>query len=231
MKNWMKIYFGWLDLTDENEVEWAINYLTEHDVYPSVALRNRDASFIHFLVPEIAENEHKYALILNKMKNAHSSRARRQNPDKKPVTFHLSKSANKALAALAKGMSKTKIGMVESLIEEMNGLKRDCDRELQAEKEELAKRLAAKVTAAQKKAEESSLGRENNKLKVELAHGNAKASRLENEMKAALRRVCELEVSAGILPNGPISLSYEKEDEVRKRYLARLKSGIGFGQA
>jgi len=42
---------------------------------------------------------------------------------KKPVTFNLSKSANKKLTELA-GKENTKIGMLESLIEEMDRLRR-----------------------------------------------------------------------------------------------------------
>ena len=75
------------------------------------------------------------------------------------------------------------------------------------------------------------MGRENEKLKVELAQRKAKASRLENELKASLQRMCELEVKAGILPHERISLDYEDEDEVQRRYLARLKPRIGIDQA
>lgn len=227
----MKKYFGWLDFNDAEDVEWAIEYLIDKNVYPSVPVRDRDASFLHFLVPDIAENEQKYVLILDKMKNAHASRKRRQDPTKKPVTFHLSNSSNKKLADLAKGEQKTKIGMLESLIEEMDELQSECSRQVQIEKENLATRFKAKVEAAQRRAEESALGRENEKLKVELAQRKAKASRLENELKASLQRMCELEVKAGILPHERISLDYEDEDEVQRRYLARLKPRIGIDQA
>jgi len=188
------------------------------------------ASFIEFLLPDIAENEKKYAGVLDKMKKAHASRGRRRDPKKKPVTFNLSRSANKKLTELA-GEENTKIGMLESLIEEMDVLRKDCASKLKAEKEMLAKRSEAKVQAAEKRAKESSLGKENEKLKSDLAHWKAKASNLDDQFKAALRRMCELEVSASVLPYGSVSLTYEGEYEVQKRYMDRLKSGSGIDQA
>jgi len=70
MRNWKKEYFGWLNLKNEDEVEWAINYLTSRNIYPRVPVRDRNASFIEFLLPDIAENEKKYAGVLDKMKKA-----------------------------------------------------------------------------------------------------------------------------------------------------------------
>jgi predicted RNase H-like nuclease (RuvC/YqgF family) len=229
MRNWKKEYFGWLNLKDGEEVEWAVNYLTSRNIYPSVFVRDRDASFITTLVPDIIENEEKYAGVLDKMKKAHASRERRRDPQKKPVTFNLSKSANKKLTELA-GKENTKIGMLESLIEEMDRLRKDCAIQLQAEKERLAERYEAKAQAAGKRATESSLGKENEKLKNELARWKAKASNLDDQFKAALLRMCELELNARIPPHGPVPLSYEDKDEAQKRYLAWLKPGGGINQ-
>jgi hypothetical protein len=231
MKNWLEQYFGWLNLKDEKEVEWGINYLTERGVYPSSWVNDRDASFFRYLTPDIAADEKGYAPILEKMKRAHSSRDRRKDPKKKPVQFHLSKTANSALANLAKDEDMTKIAMLESLILKMDELKRKCAEELRDDKEELARRFSKKVAAVERRTEESYLGRKNEELKVELATWRAKALRSENEMKAALQRLCELEVSAGMSAHDRVSLTYEQEEEVKKRYLTRLKPGLGIGQA
>ncbi len=231
MKDFMKMYFGWLNLKDEEEVKWAINYLTQRGIYPSVWVSDLDASFFRYLAPDIKENEANYANTLDKMKRAHSSRARRQDPNKKPVLFHLSKSANKKLVALAKDRRKTKVAMVESLIEQMDELKRQYQNELQTQKEDLTRRFEAKASAVEKRAKESHLGGENEKLKVELATWKAKASRSENEKKAALVWLSELEVKTGLSHQGNISLTEEQEQKVRERYIMRLEPGKGIGQA
>ena len=132
---------------------------------------------------------------------------------------------------MARDRGKTKISMVESLIEQLDELKREYANELRAEKEALENRYAAKVSAVERRSEESNLGREKEKLKMELVTSKAKATRSENEKKAALLRLSELEVKAGLSPHGNVSLNEEQKEEVKKRYLARLKPGAGIGQA
>ena len=217
-------YFGWLKLSDANDVEWAINYLVKKGIYPSRNVIDRNAQFLAFLAFDIDSgiNPYHYALTLDKMKRAYSSRQSRHDPSKVSVTYLMSKKAKAALEMLAKDSKE--IHKLEDLILKSEELKRSCRDDLREKKQELERRFLKREESLALKYRDKALVKENEKLRLALDRTRAEATKNDNFYKGELRRAIQLEVSAGIQHRSvAVQLSDEEQQEVQKRYIARLK--------
>ncbi|WP_339806353.1 hypothetical protein [uncultured Marinobacter sp.] len=217
-------YFGWLELNDAKDVEWAINYLVQRGIYPTRNVTDRNVQFLAFLALDIHSriNPDRDALMLDRMKKAYGSKQRRKDPSKVSVTYVMSKKAKAALKQLAKGSKE--IHELERLIFDVEDVKRECRNELKAKKQELERRYEKKEQSLAQKYENEALVKKNEELQIALERAQTEAKRNDNFYKAALRRATELEVSAGMQHSSvAVQLTDEEQREVQKRFIAKLK--------
>lgn len=217
----LRRYFGWLNLKDEKEVEWGIRYLEKKNVFPSANLRDRDQSFFTYLSFDIEADPDRYALLLDRMKKAYTSRGQRRGPGIKPVSYLMSTTAKIKLASLAKG--KKEIEILESLIFDAEQFRKECGARLNEQKAELEKRFEAKEASLVRRFSDEALLRENERLRQDLAKAKAEGKKSDNLFKGATYRATELEVKASIDEHVKIQLSPEEEEETKKRYMAKLR--------
>ena len=217
-------YFGWLELNNAKDVEWAINYLVQKNIYPTRNVTDRNVQFLGFLALDIHAgiNPDRYAFVLDKMKKAYGSKQRRKDPQKVSVTYVMSKRAKTALKQLAKNSKE--IHELERLIFDVEAVKRGCRDELRERKQDLERRFEKKEQSLEQKYENEALVKENEELRVALEKARIEATKNDNFYKAALKRATELEVSAGIQHSSvAVELTDEQQKEVQKRFVAKLK--------
>jgi hypothetical protein len=210
-----------LNLKDQDEVEWAIRYLEKKNVFPSTNIRDRDSSFLTYLAIDIEADPDRFAFLLDRMKKAHTSRNQRRDPGVKPVSYLMSTMTKRRLVSLAKG--KKEIEVLESLILNAHAFREECQAELKAEKEKLHALYKKKEDALAAAYKDETLLQENERLRQELAKSKAEAKKSDNLYKGAIFRATELEVKYGLDEHVRISLSSEEEDEIKQRYMGKLR--------
>lgn len=208
-------------MKDQDEVEWAIRYLEKKNVFPSTNIRDRDSSFLTYLAIDIEADPDRFALMLDRMKKAHTSRNQRREPGVKPVSYLMSKHAKKTLASLAGG--KKEIEVLETLILNAQAFREECRAELKVQKEKLQGLHKKKEDTMARAYKDETLLRETERLRQELAKSKAEAKKSDNLYKGATYRATELEVKYGLDEHVRIQVSPEQEEEVNRRYMAKLR--------